>query len=121
MKGAGQPEERAGLLAHLEKRFGKLSQTEGSFAHVGVEHEQDPATGEVRMHQATYVKQLRLICLDAVATAGAEQPVDDDLRGCFCTLLGGVAWLCLTSPAISFYVAYLQRHLKARSSGTFET
>ena len=113
MKGARQPEERAGLLAHLEKRFGKLSQTERKFTHVGVEHEQDPHTNEVRMHQATYVEQPRLTSLDAVATADPEQPVDDDLKGCFCTLLGGVAWLCLTCLAIAVYVAYLQRRFKA--------
>ena len=113
LKGAGEPAERAGLVAHLEGRFGKLSKELHTFTHVGVVHTQSPTTFEVEMHQRPYAQHLRQICLDSVATQPPDTPVDADLKGCFATLLGGAAWMTLTATPIAVYVSYLQRHLKA--------
>ena len=112
LKGAGESDQHTALLSHLEQRFGRLTRDTHRFVHVGITHEQSPTTFEVTMHQHEYAKQLRQICLDAVATQSADTPVDAELRGCYSTLLGGAAWMTLTMPMIAVYVSYLQRHLK---------
>ena len=46
-----------------------------------------------------------------------EQAADEDLTQLFMPLVGALAWLTLTMPAICIYVAFLQRQCKAPTLG----
>ena len=96
----------------LEPRVGKCASQLQSvdlnkFTHAGIEHDQDPKTYASTLSQVKYTAQLRTICLDAVVTSGWDTDAPPDLHSAFRTLVGGVAWLTLTAPAISVYVAVL--------------
>ena len=107
LKGCGTPKEREAFLEHLRARFGKMTLDLHKFTHVGIEHEQDPKTYVITLSQVKYTAQLRTICLDAVVTSGWDTDSPPDLHSAFRTLVGGVAWLTLTAPAILVYVAFL--------------
>ena len=46
-----------------------------------------------------------------------DVPADEDMAALFMSLVGALAWLVRTVPAICVYVAYLQRHTKAPTLG----
>ena len=46
-----------------------------------------------------------------------EELAGEDLGQLFMSLVGALAWLILTIPAISIYVAYLQRQTKCPNMG----
>ena len=46
-----------------------------------------------------------------------EHPADEDMRQLYMSLVGALAWLIMTMPAICIYVAFLQRHTQAPSLG----
>lgn len=112
LKGAGTDERRKELIALLKKEFGDLKEKLHSFECIGVMHEQDPITKTVRMHQAHYIDQLRLLSLDPVAMAKPEDLAPPTLASDYCTLVGGIAWTAQTIPAACVYISYLQRQLK---------
>ena len=107
LKGCGTPKEREAFLEHLRARFGKMTLDLNKFTYEGIEHDQDPKTYASTLSQVKYTAQLRTICLDAVATSGWGTDAPPGLHSAFRTLVGGVAWLTLTAPAISVYVAVL--------------
>ena len=75
-------------------------------------HEQDEITKEIWAHQQHYVPQINEIALESKHFVCDEDKADDDLRQLFMSLVGALAWLILTMPAICIYVAFLQRHAK---------
>ena len=89
----------------------------GVFECVGIMHEQDPQTCEVWTHQQHYLPQIKEIPCDLKALVGDEVPADEDMKAMFMSLVGALAWLVLTMPAICVYVAYLQRHTKEPTLG----
>ena len=80
-------------------------------------HEQDPTTFEIWTHQGHYVPQIKEIPCDLKALASDETLADEDMSAMFMSLVGALAWLVLTMPAICVYVAFLQRQLKAPTVG----
>ncbi len=65
---------------------------------VGISHEQNADTKEVYIHQSQYVRQLRPVSVDETLFAALDEPAPD-IAASLLTLLGGAAWLALTSPA----------------------
>ena len=55
--------------------------------------------------------------MDTKAFVPDEQAADGDLTQLFMSLVGALAWLTLTMPAICIYVAFLQRQCKAPTIG----
>ena len=104
-KGAGEEPFVAQLLAGLEKEFSALKLKRGVFECVGIIHEQDPKTHEVWTHQQHYIPQIKEIPVDTKALAPDEEPADEDLGQLFMSLVGALAWLILTIPAIAIYDA----------------
>ena len=47
-----------------------------------------------------------------MAGADLDDMASAQMKACYMTLLGGVAWMILTCPASAVYVSYLQRHLQ---------
>ena len=116
-KGAGEESYRLKLIAGLEKEFSALKVKHGKFECVGVMHEQDPHTFEVWTHQQHYVPQINAIPVDTRALVPDDTPADDDEKQLYMSLVGALAWLILTMPAICIYVAYLQRQCQAPTIG----
>ena len=106
-KGAGEEPFVKRLLAGLEKEVSSLKIKRGVFECVGIVHEQDPHTCEVWTHQPHYLPQIKDIPADAKALVPDEKPADEDLGQLFMSLVGSLAWLILTIPSISIYVANL--------------
>ena len=117
LKGAGEEKYRQIFLKTLEARFGALKIKQRCFECVGVMHEHDPKTFEIWTHQGHYVPQIKEIPCDLKALVSDETPADEDMTAMFMSLVGALAWLVLTMPAICVYVAYLQRHTKAPTLG----
>ena len=80
-------------------------------------HEQDPSTLEVWTHQQHYLPQIKEIPADAKALVHDDEPADEDLGQLYMSLVGALAWLILTIPATSIYVAFLQRQTKSPLMG----
>ncbi len=108
LKGGAPKTVAMELLKHLEKHVGTCTQEWANFTHVGIEHV-TRANG-IYTHQEKYVASLREIDKKFYADLHDEQHVSDQAKSHYSTLLGGVAWLCLTMPAIAVYVQALQRH-----------
>ena len=87
------------------------------FECIGVKHEQDPETKDIWAHQQHYVPQINSISLDSKSFVRDEETADSDSRQLFMSLVGALAWLILTMPAICVYVAFLQRHAKEPTVG----
>ena len=84
---------------------------------VGIVHEQNPETLAVWTHQQHFLPQIKEMPADAKALVPDEEPEHDELGQLFMSLVGALAWLILTTPAIGIYVAYLQRQTKAPNMG----
>ncbi|CAK0808244.1 unnamed protein product, partial [Prorocentrum cordatum] len=108
LKGGAPKTVAMEFLKHLEKHVGTCTQEWANFTHVGIEHV-TRADG-IYTHQEKYVASLREIDKKFYAELHDEQAVSVEAKSHFSTLLGGVAWLCLTMPAIAVYVQALQRH-----------
>ena len=113
MKGAGQPEYKKRLLLALEKKFGQLKLKEANFECVGVMHESSADGHDVWTHQQHYVGQIKAIPIGGRTFAKDDEAADDDMKQLYMSLVGALAWLVLTIPAICIYVAALQRHTQA--------
>ena len=72
---------------------------------------------EITAHQQHYVPHIGEIELDSIAFARDEDSADDDVRQLYMSLVGALAWLILSVPAICVYVAFLQRHGQAPTYG----
>ena len=114
---AGEEKYRQIFLKALEARFGALKIKQRCFECVEVMHEQDPTTFEIWIHQCHYVPQIKEIPCDLKALVSDETLADEDMTALYMSLVGALAWLVLTMPAICVYVAYLQRHTKAPTLG----
>jgi len=99
-----------GYFHSSKKELGKLKIQRGTFECIGILHERDPKTFEIWTHQRHYVEQLRPMSADAYAGRSKESAVSKQTHGTYMSLLGAIAWLTQTMPAICVYVAYLQRH-----------
>ena len=64
-KGASEEEYRLNILEGLETEVSTLKVKHGKFECVGVMHEQDPHSCEVRTHQQHYVPQINAIPVGA--------------------------------------------------------
>ena len=78
---------------------------------------QDPRTFEIWAHQGHDVPQMKETPCDLKALVSDDTPADEGMTAMFMSLVGALAWLVLTIPAICVYVAYLQRHTKAPTMG----
>ena len=108
LKGGAKKKDAMALLDHLEKHVGNCTQQWADFTHVGIEHVSRP--GQIYTQQEKYVSQLKEIEKTHYQGLGDEAPVSETGQAAFATLLGGVAWLCLTMVPICVYVQALQRH-----------
>jgi hypothetical protein len=88
----------------------------GQFECVGVMHEQSKDCTGVWTHQQHYVPQIKEIAIGDRHLAD-DVEADDDMRQLYMSLVGALAWLILTMPAVCVYVAFLQRHTKAPTVG----
>ena len=113
MKGAGQPEYKKRLLSALTKKFGTLKLKDANFECVGVMHESTADGSEVWTHQQHYVGQIKAIPIGRQAFENDAKAADDDMKQLYMSLVGALAWLVLTMPAICIYVAALQRSTQA--------
>ena len=120
LKGAGDKAYRDKLLDALQKKFGQLELKYGQFECIGVMHEQTDDYTEVWCHQQHYVPQIKDITISGVHSADDEEEADEDMKQLYMSLVGALAWLILTMPAICVYVAFLQRHTKAPTVGHVE-
>ena len=111
LKGGARKSDALRLLAHLEKEVGEYKQEWESFTHVGIEHVK--VQEGIWTHQDTYVSQLKELPKEHYDSIADDTEVNDEASCAFSSLLGGVAWLCLTNVAIAVYVQALQRHGKA--------
>ena len=118
LKGSGEAEYRRKLIAGLEKEFSALKIKEGSFECVGIMHEQNPQTFEVWTHQQHYVPQINEIPCDMKALVPDEHPAEDDMRQLYMSLVGAMAWLIMTMPAICIDVAFSSDRLSRQLLGT---
>ena len=80
-------------------------------------HEQEEITKEIWAHQQHYVPQISEILVDSKTFTSDDEKADEDLRALFMSLVGALAWLILTMPAICIYVAFLQRQCQSPSVG----
>ena len=113
MKGAGQPEYKKRLLSALTKKFGTLKLKDANFECVGVMHESTADGSEVWTHQQHYVGQIKAIPVGRQAFEHDAKAADNDMKQLYMSLVGALAWLVLTMPAICIYVAALQRSTQA--------
>ena len=75
-------------------------------------HEQDPQTFVVcAPDQRSPVRHKTLV--------PDEHPADDDMKQLHMSIVGAMAWLIMTMPAICIYVAFLQRKHSRRRLDTF--
>ena len=88
----------------------------GNFECVGVMHEQSKGCATVWTHQQHYVPQIKEITIGDKQLSDGDE-ADEDLKQLYMSLVGALAWLILTMPAVCVYVAYLQRHTKAPTIG----
>lgn len=117
LKGAGEEKYRVKLISELEFKFEELKTKLESFECIGVMHEQDPVAKDIVANQKHDVPQMNSIEIDSVVFAREEQLADNDVRQLHMSLVGALAWLILTMPAICVYVAFLQRHTQAPTVG----
>ena len=108
LKGGACKADALRFLAHLEKHVGKCKQEWECFTHVGIEHVRTKEG--IWTHQQIYASQLKELPKEYYDTAMDDNPVSDEASNAYSSLLGGVAWLCLTNVAIAVYVQALQRH-----------
>ena len=111
LKGGAPKKLALKLLSHLEAQIGTCKQQWENFMHVGIEHERVPEG--IWTHQTSYAMNLKEIDRDMFKSVGENDQVSDEASNAFSSLLGGVAWLCLSNAAIAIYVQSLQRHGQA--------
>ena len=80
-------------------------------------HEQNANTKDTEAHQRLHVPHINAFAVNSNTFPSDDVPVDDDLRQLYMSLVGALAWLILTMPAIRVYVTFLQRHGKAPTTG----
>ena len=112
MKGGGTDSERASFLEALKKEFGDLKVQLDAFECIGVWHHQDPVTKEIYTHQQHCVPQILKIDESRFAFAADETDATEAGQSAYMSIVGALAWLLVTIPAIGIFVAYLQRHGK---------
>ena len=117
IKGAGTDEARKELLDALTAEFGKLKTSMKQFDCVGVTHVQSEDCPEIFTHQQGYVKQLKEINEATFAMKADTEIVSEYDHWLYRSLVGAVAWLTLTMPAICVFVAYLQRQCSTPTCG----
>ena len=76
-------------------------------------HESSADGSEVWTHQQHYVGQIKAIPIGRQAFENDDKAADDDMKQLYMSLVGALAWLVLTIPAICIYVAALQRSTQA--------
>ena len=80
-------------------------------------HEQNPTTYEVWTHQQHYAPQITEIPCDTKALVPDEHPADEDMKQLYMSLVGAMAGLIMTMPAICIYVASSSdKHSRQRSA-----
>ena len=108
LKGSAPKKTALALLEHLQKHVGECKQEWDNFTHTGIEHETRPDR-TVYTHQAAYISQLHLMDPKQWLTLSPEDEVDSETHAIYMSLLGGIAWVVLTVPAIAVYVQAAQR------------
>ena len=97
------------IVGKLEAVFGPLKIEWNNFTNCGVRHDQNPETFTVKLDQIEYIDALKPI--DPVVFRGKspETPLDAGAETLFRSLLGAVAFACLTRVDIAVFVVALQR------------
>ena len=112
LKGGGDPATMSHIKNGLTSAFGALAEKLGTFLHCGVQHEQT-AEGDVYMDQAHYILQLHAADVVGLNQLAPSTPLNTKQQSDFCSLLGGLSWVCQTRIDIAVYVGALQRKNKA--------
>ena len=107
LKGCGEAERVATIIAGLESEFGKMKISHDSFMHCGLLHTKT-ATGYT-LSQEHYAQQLRCIDTTELNLDKPDTPLNPDFISRFQSLLGGLSWLIQTRADICVYVTALQR------------
>ena len=89
------------FLVSIAEKFGGLAIHWNCFDHCGVRHEQQLSTMEVIISQDHYAKSLKEIDSAELNLLAEDAEVSEHLRGCYMSLLGGVAWLVITRVDVS--------------------
>jgi len=109
VKASGTPSMLKWLRQMLEEVLGPLKQEEGTFEHLGIKHEQDPMTKEIRAHQTHYAQKLSPVDTKTLSMTDEQLALDSNFTSLYLTLLGALSWLCQTRLDICVYVQSLQR------------
>ena len=113
VKIAGEPWFVQETLELLQKEFGQLKILWHDFVNCGVQHSQDKNTKEITLDQNAYAQTLKKIVHPELPSGKAEDAAPTELHKLYMSLLGAVAYLCLTRIDIHVFVSALQRHSHA--------
>lgn len=80
-------------------------------------HEHNEKTNDIHAHQRHYVSQINAIAVGSKKLGCDDELADDELRQCYMSFVGALAWLILRMLAICVYVPFLHRHEKAPTVG----
>ena len=105
----GEEDQLNLVLKVLTEHFDELKVEKDNFEHLGLRHVLEP-NGSRSVSQEHYVNELRFI---AETNSPKDEPVNDDLKSQFMSLLGGIAWTVQTRPDIAVFTAALQRKLQS--------
>ena len=64
-----------------------------------------------------YIAELRMIPAEKLRIVDRNEPVDSEYRGCFMSLIGGLAWILQKRMDVAVHVWALQRRLQNPTAG----
>ncbi len=111
LKGTAKRKVAESLLSYMESKLGSCTVAWQCFVHTGIQHSMS-ADG-VYCHQEDYAKQLQMADVSSIKGVDEGTPLTAELSAVYLSLLGGIAWMCLTRADIAVYVQALQRRSQA--------
>ena len=109
LKITGKPDQIKMILELITESFDELKIEKDNFDHLGLKHTL-LSDGSRTIDQSHYVSELKFI--DEVGCKH-DQPVSEDLKSQYLSLLGGISWVTQSRPDVAVFVAALQRKLQA--------
>ena len=113
-KDPGDKPAQQELLKACQRDYGGYVKIEiGEFEHTGIRHVQNKKDFSIYTHQNHYVTEISEIPLANVNTTNSQEPLNDELKTLFWSLLGALSWLQQTRAGIAPFIGYLQRVAQA--------
>ena len=110
IKGSGDKPTQDELLKACQRDYGGDVKIEiGEFEHTGIRHVQNKKDFSIYTHQNHYITEITEIPLANVNTTNPQEPLTDELKTLFWSLLGALSWLQQTRADIAPFIGYLQR------------